>query len=50
MNIINPRHKIRFSDSSFYDSICVYCGATDAAGDNSLYGPCESETEKDSND
>lgn len=31
-------HKTRFSDSSFYDSICVCCGAADC--DKEFYRPC----------
>lgn len=33
-------HKTRFSDSSVYDEVCIYCGATDARGDPRLEKPC----------
>lgn len=33
-------HKIRFSDSSLYDFVCVLCGATDAVSDLRLGFPC----------
>lgn len=36
----HPSHKTRFSDSSLYDEVCVYCGATDGAGDNRLREGC----------
>ena len=31
-------HKTRFSDSSFYDEVCIYCGATDR--DSELDASC----------
>jgi hypothetical protein len=33
-------HNTRYSDSSFYDEKCIYCGGTDARGDFSLNAPC----------
>jgi hypothetical protein len=36
-------HSTRFSDASSFDSICVYCGATDAHGDRRLEQPCPGE-------
>lgn len=33
-------HATRFSDSSFYDEVCVLCGGTDGRGDNGLRGRC----------
>lgn len=36
----HPSHKTRSSDSSLYDEVCVYCGATDGRGDHSLKRPC----------
>lgn len=33
-------HVTRFSDSSIYDFVCVYCGATDCPWDNGLARPC----------
>ena len=26
---MHPSHKTRFSDSSLYDEVCIYCGITD---------------------
>jgi hypothetical protein len=37
---VDPTHKTRFSDSSLYDEVCIYCGATDGRGDNRLGDPC----------
>lgn len=34
-------HKTRYSDSSFYDEVCIVCGGTDAHGDDRLQHPCE---------
>lgn len=34
------QHQTRYSDSSFYDEVCVHCEATDARGSNALRGPC----------
>lgn len=36
----HPSHVTRFSDSSFYDEVCVLCGATDAIGSHALEKPC----------
>lgn len=36
----NLSHKTRGSDSSIYDEVCIYCGATDAAGDKRLEEEC----------
>ena len=36
----HPSHKTRYSDSSVYDEVCVYCGATDASGSVGLKKPC----------
>lgn len=38
----HPSHKTRFSDSSFYDEVCVNCGATDRVpgGWGDLAKPC----------
>ena len=33
-------HKIRISDSSHYDEICVNCGASDRPGSAALERPC----------
>jgi hypothetical protein len=33
-------HKIRYSDSSFYDEVCALCGGTDAIDDKTLDRPC----------
>lgn len=33
-------HKTRYSDSSIYDEVCIWCGATDAWGDERLEKPC----------
>lgn len=33
-------HCTRFSDSSFYDEVCIYCGATDATGSYNLSCLC----------
>lgn len=38
--IDHPSHKTRFSDSSLYDEVCIFCGATDGAGDRRLKSPC----------
>lgn len=35
----HPSHKTRYSDSSHYDEICIYCRATD-----NLYGSEASKT------
>ena len=46
-------HVTRFSDSSFYDEVCVLCGATDRPGGNYIYGnncgvdPIEYESDAD---
>lgn len=46
-------HVTRFSDSSFYDEVCVLCGATDRPGGNYIYGnncgvdPIEYESDDD---
>lgn len=37
-NEVTRPHKTRFSDSSQYDEVCVYCGKTDAMGP--LKGNC----------
>lgn len=29
---VHPSHETRFSDSSFYDEVCVHCNATDSYG------------------
>lgn len=34
------KHKTRMSDSSLYDEVCVWCGATDGNGVAALNGPC----------
>lgn len=39
-------HKIRYSDSSFYDEVCTMCGGTDASGDERLKRPCTGEKSK----
>lgn len=36
-------HKTRISDSSLFDEICIYCGATDGMTDNRLKFKCPSE-------
>lgn len=36
----HPTHITRLSDSSFYDEICVLCGATDGRTDDRLERPC----------
>lgn len=36
----HPSHKTRYSDSSIYDEVCIYCEATDGRGDNGLKVPC----------
>jgi hypothetical protein len=33
-------HRTRMSDSSYYDEVCVTCGATDGHGDNGLNRKC----------
>lgn len=33
-------HRTRFSDSSYFDEVCIMCGATDGFGDNRLNRPC----------
>lgn len=33
-------HETRFSDSAFYDEVCIHCGATDAPGANRLAQVC----------
>lgn len=42
---IDPSHKLRISDSSFYDLKCVYCGETDhvPGGNGKLVYPCEGD-------
>lgn len=39
-------HKTRYSDSSIYDEVCIYCGATDAIGDRRLDQPCPANEEE----
>jgi len=37
----HPSHKTRYSDSSLYDEVCVYCGATDTLRSwGELANPC----------
>jgi len=37
----HPSHVTRYSDSSFYDEICIHCGATDRLGSwGELAKPC----------
>lgn len=38
-------HVIRYSDSPFYNEMCVHCRATDASGTSLLRGPCVERTE-----
>ena len=38
---VTTRHETRYSDSSFYDEVCVHCDATDAVGSTALRGPCK---------
>ncbi len=45
--IDHPSHKTRFSDSSFYDEVCVNCGATDGRGDDRLTKPCPTAPDPD---
>lgn len=33
-------HRTRFSDSSYFDEVCIMCGATDGFGDKRLDQPC----------
>ena len=35
-------HRTRFSDSSYFDEVCIMCGATDGFGDKRLDQPCPS--------
>lgn len=46
----HPSHKTRYSDSSIYDEVCIYCGATDASGDYDLKFPCPKAPKDESND
>ena len=39
-------HKTRYSDSSIYDEVCIYCGATDARGSDKLEKPCPNSNGK----
>jgi len=42
----HPSHKVRFSDSSHHDLICVVCLATDGKGHEALWeGPCGGKRE-----
>jgi hypothetical protein len=42
-------HKTRSSDSSLYDEVCVYCGATDSRGSDALDRPCPAAPKKGEN-
>ena len=46
----HPSHKTRYSDSSYYDEICIHCGATDIVpgGWGKLADPCPKEPKKES--
>jgi len=46
---LHPSHKTRFSDSSFYDEVCVNCGATDEVpgGWGELAKPCPKAPKED---
>lgn len=45
---LHPSHKTRYSDSSHYDEVCVYCGATDRVpgGWGNLKYPCTNEPDQ----
>lgn len=45
---LHPSHKTRYSDSSYYDEVCVYCGETDRVpgGWGNLKYPCAKEPEE----
>lgn len=40
MGAMHPSHKTRFSDSSLFDEICVYCLHTDSDRERRLEKPC----------
>lgn len=48
MNDIHPSHKMRFSDSSYYDEICDVCSQPDwcTKTNPELYKPCKGKNSK----